>query len=395
MISDAKIRDADIIPVQMNWNDGVQFTLEYLTEIRTFRSGREERDAVRDRPRGMIQFSFLATGALARQFRADLMAKPNGEWWVPIPGAKLEPYSSIIAAATQVYVGDSDWLRIGDHVVVESGQYQFLRQVTAFAGGNITVAPIPIALSNIKVSRVVKCLISNRTKLAMVASDVMRGQLEFEICADQLSREDEFSGPAYLGREIVFKRPNWGDGVELSFARRMEEIDFGFGPKIRQELSQVSENTSSLDLYGLDHNAALDLIELCQRMVGKRNSFWYPAYERDIVALSNSARTSTTLSVSGDHFAAQRDSQTHRYLLFIFADQTYAIRRVNTFNIGVGVSALVMNSSVGSRFDMNTTRIYWLVLRRSASDSFEFEFVTKTIAKTKLAMVSLPVSEVE
>ena len=113
----------------------------------------------------------------------------------------------------------------------------------------------------------------------MVASDVMRGQLEFEICADQLSRESEISGPTHLGREIVFKRPNWGDGVELSFARRMEEIDFGFGPKIRQELSQVSENTSSLDLYGLDHNAALDLIELCQRMVGKRNSFWYPAYE--------------------------------------------------------------------------------------------------------------------
>lgn len=396
MISNAKIRDENIIPVTPNWNGGVTFEFEYLTDIRTFRAGNEEREAVRDRPRATLEFSFVAADALARQFRADLLSKPNAEWWIGLPWSQSVSSGTILAAGTTFPLAETQWLKVNDWVIVEFVNYLYLRRIVNISGGIVTLnSPIPVQMINPKIYRAVKGFISNRTKVNLPTSNVTSGKISFDVFGDQLDHESGTAQATYLSREVMFKRPNWLDGMELTFSRAMEEIDFDFGRKIRVENNALAETTTRIDIYGMDAESTHDMFGMVSRMMGRRNPFWYPAYEREIIPLTNSARTTATLSIDGDHHSAQRDSGMHRYLLFVFADETFTIRRVNAFNIGVGSTAFTLASSVGSKFDMNTTRVYWLLLRRSFSDSFQFEFMTKDVAKTKLVMRALPISEVE
>lgn len=401
MIAIAKLRSGNIIPISYDWKTKPQIDISYKTEIRQFRSGVEERDCLRLFPRVSIRFTGIATADLARRFKTDMMFLRNSDWVVKYPVGTAMVIAPVNPADTEIELIEiPNWLRIGSVVVLESDNAVEAVTVSAIVGSIITVSAVVHyhAAMNTRIHRAYPCRISGDPQLRNITESSMSVSLTVEILANAFVTNDTDDVFAqYLGKDLFVKTPNWGDSVSTDTESQAELIDFDFGVTSRVSLYDFPEDTISATYYGMIEGEIDMLMQFAKRRLGRRNSFWFPSKDQDFRPTSNDAKTQPYLIVAGDWYDNFIGSKTHNRVIAFFSDGTYSIREL-TGNLGVapsGETSLELTSAFGVKFDMNTTKVRWLNLRRLASDSLTFEYLSDLYGSVTLPMSILPTSEVE
>lgn len=392
-----------IFPAAHNWASDYSVSMEYLTDIFESGSGREQRRAVRERPRWKMDGAAMYSGetkllldyffASWQPYRALAPFEHLG-LTLKAPMAPNSPSASFYweeAAAPA-------WLKPGARVILRNSrrpgvmETRTVASVTAGAINFSEYAPtefpigskIFLAVEGFGGPNPTSSLKTNRT-----------GTMSFSFTVDPTELVDVPDGdePVYVGGKEVFARKmNWRDDVGINFVWSQDVIDYGFGDIGTPVPFDFASRISKANFLAKSRSEIWDAMKFFERCQGKRQSFYRPTYEDDI-PFTALASGGLAILVQGRAFAATyADSTVFRRIALRMADGSLSHHLVDFVEaLPSGDSILWLQDPLPSvPLSSQTVRgISWVLNSRFENDQISFVFKSDSVAEYSLAFRSL------
>lgn len=390
----------NVWPLRPNWRGSYRVTYEFLTEIITSRSGKEQRRAKRQTPRKTVEF--LSTVAddrwrvLVQTFHA-LQGAPMLLAEIP-QGVRLTADMGAGASAAQV-AEIRDWISPGRKVMLVDGDRIRERTVDIVAGNTVTFDEATVNGWPAG-ARLCPALEGRLPPSVTVQQFLPRaGETTIPFSVDpgtELPRDPGLPVTVWNGREVfdVFK-PNWASPRDLSFAREAQTLDYGRGRTRTFLPVAFGITTRSADYIATSVTEANALLAFFERHKGRRGEFYVPTDNADVILAAPSS--SGFLFVEGTDFAAAYDADpVAQALSFRMADGSRFYRKVVGVTPQAGQSRIQLDVAVPYQIGpQNVEVISWLPVLRNATDELTIEWLTDSAARVRFNFMSLPAATAE
>lgn len=387
----------DVLGISPNWNQAVLQEVEFDTEIRVTRSGVEQREALRQTGRTTYAVPFTLTHDAATRVFADVRADPFKVWVAPVAWRRAELDVQADEATDELVIDDPPfWAVPGAWVVVDGQSGAEAARIAQVAGDVLTLTD-PLLADHEAAARVsygVPVRFPEDVRMKALLPDVYTALFAFEQDPGRVP-EPLPARPqdAYRGNDVFLRRPNWRDGIEVSFTKEADRVDFKRGRiHITSPVDFTSERRTP-KFYRFDTAGAEQMLAFFQRQKGRRGSFWAPSWTKDFRLSQTTPVGGTTFTVHGlEHLAAYAGDRVYRHVIHVRADGTWQANEISGWTDFNGNSRATCTAS-WQRELRPDSRLYWLFRSRFTSDTLSMAWETPEAAHAQFSMTTLPADE--
>lgn len=378
--------DAHLWPFEPNWRESVTVQQEFRTDVITSRSGREQRRALRSTPRKSLDYKLTGNHDKLRAFNR-VMAK-----WQDSPVVMADPTRFIrvlFDGATVTLCDVPRWITAGANVVLDNREMLTVDSVSELGVVTFTAPPQQAGTT-------LRPALQGALAPSLGGTYATDSVAEFSISFDVTPASESYApaGPGYdllNGREVFVRKFNWANGLNVTHSWPTEIVDTGYG-RIATfhpiDFGTITRQATFLQ-QGADDMVALEDFFVRQR--GQQGEFYMPSGSDDITLLEPIAEGTSNIVTAGTETFDAYDSDTvHKAVTLFMRDG----RRIHRSVVGMFTENgnTVLQCSEDFLTDISPAevlRISWLTCNRLASDQFQQEWLTDSVAQTKLSIKTL------
>lgn len=390
---------ARIIPVPPNWRRPVQHEIDFLSNIITSRSGREQRHALRDSGRWSFQFEVAMAEDRLFRLRNDLADDQTGAWFFPVPWRAVRtsddaPEGQPLLAFEEVPF----WMQPGTALIVQTFDTEEVVVVESVEPGAVLLeeglsfeAP-----EGARVYEARQVRFNEEVQFTMQAAGVWTANLRLsEVPVTTPPALPSMAGlPSFAGTDLFLDRPNWGDLPTITLKRERENFDPGRGRTHVITPVDFTRHDVQFEHFERDTSGAEWLIGFFSRQKGRRGSFWMPSWTSDF-RVRSAAGASVVMHGSDFFYARAASVSTHKHVIAFWPNGGYQINTITGLSINLAGDTVVTFGSSWANPVGPSTRLHWLLLRRFAADKITVDWLTTRAARIKFSTTTLMTEEVE
>lgn len=272
-----------------NWRDGVTESLEWRTSISQSRSGQEQRQRIRSKPRRSWSYSLMLQGDRARSAFFDITGYQNRVFGVPIWTDRSELTAQATSGASVLQVATANkGFAVGGALFVRSGDTIETHEVDAITGTTLslkkpTTSTFP-AGSEVYPGAVAK--LPQSVSGRRVTDNLMQASIEFQALPQDTDPWLPSSSPTTLdGFEVIDRRPNWSQPVGITFEYEADEIDYLSGVILRAPSRGYPSSMFRLR-YMINGRADMSAFRaMLGRLAGRHTPAWVNIHASDFVVV--------------------------------------------------------------------------------------------------------------
>jgi hypothetical protein len=383
-----------LFPFQPDWSGSYKVTRTFKTDIITSRAGKEQRRAVRNRPRKSLEFTVTEFAARANLFARTLNKQISSTPIYMADYSRQQLTTSSLATGASVVTVDVQQPWMVGPVVLVNGSAMEVRQPGGVSGttltfGDTTANAWPVGTS---VYPALLGVLGTEIKGSRPADQTITATVTFDVTP---TSEPEINPAAastlFNGREVFLAKPDWGQTLNLNFGHPFETIDFGQGAVTYNQpigFSHLTQQATWLQMTA----AANGLIEdTFIRAKGQRGEFYMPTWVNDLPLLALAASGQPVFSVAGTDVATAYAGDTvFDAVCAVFNDGTFEFGKVSSIAAVGGNSRITLSANLATALDPTTVAmICWMPVWRFASDALTCEWITNQVVQCQLSVVSL------
>lgn len=393
---------ARVNPLTPNWRQPVNYEYEFKTDIVTSRNGKEQRRALRQTPRRKMSYQATPTRTALRKFNDLMAAWHNNTIVLPEFTRQRRLSAPAEVGAALVNYGPAarpNWMVPGATVVMVWKDQTEARRITAvvdgqvqFSGGSSFEWPVGSKIHPSLAGRFSSAMNSKReTNQVGVVSLV----LEVTPGSESPLVVVPPAPYAFNGRELFMEKPNWGSNPDVNYEAQRDVIDYGRGRTTIFLPIDYRTRLWRASYIGRDQASGQRLVNLFLRAKGQRGEFYMPTWEPDIEVGYPALPGSQSLRVYGTAFADDyKDDTVHKAVFVMFRDGTYqcnVVQNIYKVNDGDGNDSIVQVADdwVQEVSPLTAKMVCWLPVWRFATDLFQIQWDTNTVARCDLTMRTL------
>ncbi|ERP95697.1 hypothetical protein Q669_29450 [Labrenzia sp. C1B10] len=386
-----------ILPMRINWDDGYRDSYVFKTDVITSHTGREQRRAVRNRPRREIELSATFDREIKWLLDNHMAKFQHARTLVPDISKPLVTVSDLgIGNQSCSYIGDAFWLSAGRRVLLVNRDLIETRTVSGFTTTTILFTEDDGLFEFPAGTRIFPAS-AGRLDLEFDAN-----RLVSSVAASKVSFQVEPGGESYdqgtpyelLGeREFFTQRHNYADSLGVTYAQARDDVDMGFG-RIQHYLPQAfSRRNIRIQLLASSSAEIGEIVSFFHRMKGRVGEFFMPTWEQDVV-FSSMPGNGRFIVVDGQSFGHSfKDSTVFRRLMVIMKDGTRIQLEVDFIEILTDTNSTViwLKEDLPPLLFNDTTvdRICWVLLCRFASDRIDVDYQANSVANIAPTITTL------
>lgn len=384
-------------PFRPNWRRPYAVTYKFKTEIITSRRGREQRRAQRDTPRKSIEFMVTAGQERWRRLQRTLSTLQGPLLDVPDISSSMVTDSDSATGSNIFHVGATpSWLVHGAKVLLTEQRSDRVEVrtiqgfgLTSLAFAESNTAPWPVGTI---ICHLVSARLADSIKLRSLTQSVAEGRVTFDVDpgAEPILPGAE-PDSVWNGRELFSQRVNWASGMDVTFQREFDPVDYGKGRAVTYLPVGFGGRLRVADLLLRTRSEADRLRAFFYRMRGRQGEFYIPMPSDDMALAVNLNGGFSNLQVVGTEIAESYAADpVHRAIYVLMHDGRRFYRGVSSMTTSLGRSVLQLAQPAPFTITPATVAsISWLPVCRLASDDLTIEWVTDGVAKSRLSFVTL------
>jgi hypothetical protein len=390
-----------LFSVAPDWNEGMEETLEYLTDVLKAYSDNEQRRALRQLPRRAMRYRALTLNARDAAGMESLVwgwqNQPYGVPWWP----DAQPLLNDVAIGTfAIPVDTADrQFAAGGLLAIWVDEYTFeALSIQSVAAHSVTVtSPTQFAWTagpQTRVMPIFLCRLPAAVDVTRHSSEIDQIDLNFIGEAGQAAPAPSTSPTQFKGFDVLEIPPNWADApLKRSYKRSLVTIDPKVGP-----IEVIDKGGSALVgqefPWWLDTHPNITAFRaFILRRFGQLNPFWIPTWDQDLVLFQDVLSTDSGIRIKSEFFTRFFfPTPARRFIAFIPIDGSGNVYRKITSSAdnGDGTENLVLEAATGKDFGKGTTMISFLTLARLASDSTAIKWASSEHAESILSLQEVP-----
>lgn len=401
--------DMDVWPFKPSWSPSgslPQNRYEYLTEVITSRSGKEQRIAQRQWPRLNMAFDNILIHDKMRHAK-DLIWFGQGSPWVFHDFALHFRIQFDIApdAMLEVPIGDRSnlpgWVTPGRILVMSTGDDWDWTIVESIVDISVVGQPAdwrvnfarPVTLGR-SVGDRVYCgttgYLNTSSSMSMQTSAVGTMSQSIDVIPGSfvpvLETEDNIR--YYDDLEVLTRKPNWANLPTSDFMREADVVDFTHGTTRTVYPIPFSTNVRQFTYLSRNPAAIRDLIGLFNRMYGRQGEFYTPSWESDFEVRQGVSASTTQLRVVSDRLSRYYFGSTvnvHAYLLMSNGELIlFQIESMTEVFDSLGRDTILYPAAPFANpvSPLNVVSAGWLYRCRFANDALTIQYLTSEVANT-------------
>ena len=402
-------RDTDdfrIFPVAHNWVEPFKYSIEFLTDIITSVNGKEQRRAVRNRPRFIGEYS--GTIWKREKLNLELLATgwQNEQVAFPLEHLSLRTTAAMEAEATGVSFepvpegGPPFWIEAGMPVIIVNGDDKAIRESRHVASVGTSSMEFT-ETSNGEFPPGSRIMPAYKGFLAQEQSSqhmsTRAGTAQFSVPfrpAAGPSPVPDVGTPIYAGNLEVYPfKPNWAGGVGEDFLWPHKIIDFNYGQWRNWTPVAFPSRLYKFEYAKGTLRGAYEIMSFFQRMKGQRSEFFLPTWQDDI-PYTTLAGGGLSILVDGEAFGhVYQDSTVFRRIMVRYVDGSVSYHQVEYIQPLPGTDSSVVRVieplPIAELNPQTVTGISWLLVSRFAQDRMDVQFLTGGVSTFTLSMKTL------
>ena len=387
--------------VAPDWNEGMEESLEYLTDVLRSYSDNEQRRALRQLPRRAMRYRVLTLNARDAAGMESLVwgwqNQPYGVPWWP----DAQPLLSDVAPGTFVIPVDTAdrMFAAGGLVAIWVDEYTYeALDVVSVAAHSVTVSS-PTQFSwkagpGTRVIPVFLCRLPASVSISRHSSEIDQMDVSFIGESGQAAPAPSSSPAQFKGFDVLEIQPNWAQApLRRSYKRSMVTIDPKVGP-----IGVVDKGGTALVgqefPWWLDtHPNVTAFRAFILRRFGQLNPFWIPTWDQDLVLFQDVASADTGIRIKSEFYSRFFfPSPARRFIAFIPMDGSGNVygKITGAIDNGDGTENLTLEAAPGKNFPKSSTMISFLTLARLASDAVSIKWDSSEHAESILELTEVP-----
>jgi len=378
-----------------NWEDGLDETMAWKTDIMTAYDRTEQRVQLRTLPRRFWDLRLLVSGEGRRKLETWLGMRRARNFFVPVWRDAQKTAQAILSGTTSIYLDDvTDNFLTGTPVVIWSSWDNFEIRTINGAGADYISVDSPFmqdwpAGSNVAPARY--CLSLETRRVNRFTGDV--GDYRLRVFATDDAWEPT-STPLeeYSSIPVCPFIPSWEDGDE-NFDNKWVQLDNDTGViefDIQSEEPVMSREARFL-IIGRD-NINHFMVFLRER-AGRLSPFWLAANDRGFELAMSASAGDTVIEIEPiDYEYALAGSNSREHIEMLTTDGTIIRRRITAVQaLPNGNEQLSLDSGLPVDISAATLdRCAWLELVRLDSDEVIMHWVTGECVEVTVPIMVLP-----
>jgi hypothetical protein len=390
-----------LFSIAPDWNEGMEESLEYLTDVLHAYSDNEQRRALRQLPRRAMRYRTLALNARDAAGMESLVwgwqNQPYGVPWWP----DAQPLLSNISAGTFVIPVDTADRQFvaGGLLAIWVDEYTFeALSIVSVASHSVTVSsPTQFAWSagpGTRVLPIFLCRLPAAVDVSRHSSEIDQIDLNFIGEAGQAAPAPSTYPTQFKGFDVLEIPPNWEKApLRRGYKRSMVTIDPKVGP-----IQVIDKGGSALVgqefPWWLDtHPNVTAFRAFILRRFGQLNPFWIPTWDQDLVLFQDVLSTDSGIRIKSEFYTRFFfPSPARRFIAFIPIDGSGNVYRKITAaaDNGDGTENLTLEAQTGKNFAKGSTMISFLTLARLAVDRVSIKWDSSEHAESILPLQEVP-----
>lgn len=372
---------------------------EFLTEIITSLSGREQRMGLRTSPRKVISYELSLSHEEFRQFKDLLWSWQHRGFLAPELTRFIDSTSGMsIGSDTIALPSIPVWVSPGAQVILDAPGAREVRTVDSIAGLAVTFRTVSTTAwpAGTRVHPALSGTVAAAISAPRLTNAVATANIEFRV--DPLSEiPTGFGSPVtvFNGREALLKRHNWATSVDVTQAHAVDDLDFQRGAITRYVNIQFGTEQRRCTFVNRNASEAEELLNFYQRMLGRQGEFYMPTWEYDFQPKGVAAPSSLGLRIEGTQvYDCYADSTVHKAVFVMLNDSTVLLRKIDNIakvSDSDGTDTVITVSEAwGATISQDTIVMCgWLPVWRLVSDGLTMEWITNSVAQTQMTMITL------
>lgn len=386
-------------PFLPNWGQGsYTITYEYLTEILTSRSGKQQRRANRSTPRKSISFTatvsrsdFLKAKRILSSWQEKTFIMPEVTRYVDsisgmasgsyVLAVQSIPDWATVGATVVLYGAGAMELRVIDDISAETGLVTFTAVTeTDFPSGTRMFLGLLGNLSaDVQFNRYTN-------SAASIAVDFSEAPLEGNWI------EPPSADVVFNRREVFLLKPNWANPPNVTASHDVDVVDYGYGPIARFTPIRFLRETRQATYVRRSFAEAEKLRQMFDRAKGRRGEFYMPTWESDIEIDRSYSALQASISVPGYEFYDEFvDDTVHRAICIVQRNGDLLFQKVVGLTKAIDEAGdrtvLTLGASLGQEVSPEATLMAcWMPVCTFASDELTIEWLTNTVAQSQVTI---------
>lgn len=390
-----------LFSIAPNWDEGMEETLEYLTDVLKSYSDAEQRRALRQLPRRAMRYTAFTLNARDAAGMESLIwgwqNQPYGVPWWP----DAQPLLSDTPSGSFVIPVDTAdrQFAVGGLVAIWVDEFTFeALSIETVAAHSLTVtSPTQFDWKGgpgTRVMPVFLCRLPAGVDVSRYSSEIDQVDVAFIGEAGQPAPTPTTSPTQFKGFDVLEIAPNWADApLKRSYKRSMVTIDPKIGP-----IEVVDKGGSAIVgqefPWWLDTHPNITAFRaFILRRFGQLNPFWIPTWDQDLVLSQSVGTGDTGIRIQSEFYTRFFfPSPARRFIAFIPIDGSGNVYReiTDSADNGDGTESLTLESATGKAFAAGSTMISFLTLARLASDSTSIRWDSAEHAESILQLQEVP-----
>jgi len=385
--------------IDVDWSIPVSETMEYLTDVLTSYTAREQRIALRRNPRTRISFLFSPVDKRASSMlEAMIYARQAGKFNVPFwPDAQKITWVVNPGDTTVFFDTALRKFRPGGLLILWRGLLCYkvynidkvnADHVTLTApvadgwqadGGTYAIPGVPARWDGV----------AEFNRLTSWNNSIMA---EFQ-CDPQSDVSPAPQVKAY-GFDVLGIQPNMTDKRVMRYERTIRQVDSKIGGVKTFDRSGVAVSKTKgfrWTMHGREEIAAFRAFFAAR--LGRCVPFWAPTWQHDLLLDAPISATDTEIVIRDSGYVKYQYNQpARRYLCFIRLDGSGQkhYRKVVGVTEGVKTETLNIDSALGVGIAPNMCMVSFLHLVRLVDDKVELTWFTREAAEANIEFIELP-----
>jgi hypothetical protein len=376
--------DAELLvfPLKINWQNGVNERLQWLTDVLVSNVGNEQRRALRLSPRRQFEVDFLVADSQRTFFDLWLHRMTGTDCLLPL-------WHDMIRLTAGADQGDLFIPCNPTDLEFDDGTFALLMGDTPFETEKVEIISTdPAGISIVselasnwpKGTRIVplrRAKLSEQTEMGRASSRVATISAMFNLVKSSDYDEGTHTGDTYLGIPVI-TQPSHEDNPNVEYPWQFESSDNDTG-YIYRKSDQGRAMPVQTHIWHLKGRAAKKAFrQFLYRMKGRRGVVWLPTFAEDITLAQTVGAGSANLFIREIGFTFTGGPTSGReHIVIVKKDGTRLYRKIiGTDGAPAGQEKIILDSGVpGGLTPAQVSRISFIDVARFDQDQVEWEHI--------------------